>query len=99
MEIIEHPAFNKWPAALRDRQARARIVARLFQVQGGNLGDHKSVGSGVWELRFKFGPGYRVYYMQKGSVVVLLLCGGDKNSQPDDILKAKALAAELEGKL
>lgn len=91
-----HPVFEKWLSDLRDRQSRSRILTRLSHVQEGNFGDHKSVGDGVSELRFAFGPGYRVYYTRRGNVVVIMLCGGDKGSQQGDIRKAKALAAELE---
>jgi len=62
----------------------------------GNPGDHKSVGAGVTELRIDYGPGYRVYYTQRGSILVVLLCGGDKSSQRDDIAQAKDLAANLD---
>lgn len=96
MKLVLHPVFEKWLSDLRDRQTRSRILTRLSHVQEGNFGDHKSVGDGVSELRFAFGPGYRVYYTRRGNVVVIMLCGGDKGSQQGDIRKAKALAAELE---
>ncbi|MCM2505634.1 type II toxin-antitoxin system RelE/ParE family toxin [Aureimonas altamirensis] len=96
MKLVLHPVFEKWLSDLRDRQSRSRILTRLSHVQEGNFGDHKSVGDGVSELRFAFGPGYRVYYTRRGNVVVIMLCGGDKGSQQSDIRKAKALAAELE---
>lgn len=96
MKLVLHPVFEKWLSSLRDRQTRSRILTRLSHVQEGNFGDHKSVGDGVSELRFAFGPGYRIYYTRRGSVVVIMLCGGDKGSQQSDIRKAKALAAELE---
>ncbi|WP_082640092.1 MULTISPECIES: type II toxin-antitoxin system RelE/ParE family toxin [unclassified Aureimonas] len=81
---------------LRDRQARSRIQIRLDHIEEGGFGDHKSVGDGVSELRFDFGPGYRVYYTQRGNVIVILLWGGDKSTQQGDIRKAKKLAADLE---
>jgi putative addiction module killer protein len=81
--------FEDWMAATRDRLVRAMIRARLDRVEEGNFGDHKSVGDGVHELRFKIGPGYRVYYALDGNVMVLLLCAGDKSSQDKDIRKAK----------
>jgi len=82
--------FQEWFEALRDRQAKARIAVRLNRMAAGNLGDHKSVGSGVWELRIDAGPGYRVYYSLAGQQLVLLLTGGDKSSQQVDIEKATA---------
>lgn len=81
--------FEAWLEGLRDRRARAKIRKRLDRVQLGNLGDVKPVGEGVSELRVDYGPGYRIYFAQVGTVVVLLLSGGDKSSQRQDILKAK----------
>jgi len=89
-----HTPFTEWLDALRDRQARARIRTRLERVAMGNFGDRRSVGGGVWELRFTFGPGYRVYYGIDGDTVVLLLCGGDKSTQAADISRAKKYWAE-----
>ncbi len=81
--------FETWIESLRDRQARARIKKRLDRVELGNLGDCKPVGSGVMELRIEYGPGYRIYFGQAGTRIILLLCGGDKSTQDQDILKAK----------
>ncbi len=81
--------FDRWLDNLRDSVGQARIRLRLKRVKLGNLGDYKSVGDGVYELRIDVGPGYRVYFGQVGSTVVLLLCAGDKGSQDRDILKAK----------
>ena len=81
--------FAAWLDGLRDRQARARIKKRLDRVELGNLGDVKPVGEGVSELRVDYGPGYRIYFAQVGTTIVVLLCGGDKSSQRQDILKAK----------
>lgn len=67
----------------------AKIEARFFNIERGNIGDHAPVGDGVWELRFHFGPGYRVYFGQSGKMVILLLCAGSKGSQKKDIKKAK----------
>ena len=86
--------FADWLASLRGDVERARISARLVRVRRGNFGDHKPVGSGVWELRFAFGPGYRVYYTMRGGTLVVLLCGGHKGTQRRDIERAKALAEE-----
>lgn len=80
---------------LCDIPARVRIAKRIDRISEGNFGDFKSVGDGVSELRFTFGPGYRVYYMQRGNIVVILLCGGDKDSQGKDIERAKAMAHAL----
>lgn len=77
---------------MRDRQGKARIVKRLMRLEEGNFGDHAGVGEGVVELRFHFGPGYRVYYVQRGEALIILLAGGDKDSQARDIEKAKELA-------
>lgn len=87
--------FDDWLRALQDRKGRARILARLESVQLGNLGDVKVVGAGVREMRIHFGPGYRLYFAQKGKVVLLLLCGGDKSTQTRDIAKAQRLFMEL----
>jgi putative addiction module killer protein len=81
--------FEEWLNALRDITARARIRNRLKRVESGNLGNYRSVGEGVCELKIDYGSGYRVYFGQIGSTVVLLLCGGDKSTQAQDILRAK----------
>ena len=80
--------FKDWLADLADRMARARILARVGRMAGGNFGDCKPLAGGVWELRIDHGPGYRVYYAMAGAVVVLLLCGGDKGTQDADIERA-----------
>ena len=94
-EVRRTAAFIDWLIGLRDMQSRARIAKRIDRIEQGNLGDTKSVGGGVSELRFAFGPGYRVYYTMRGSVVVILLCGGDKGSQARDIERAIDMAKEL----
>ncbi len=86
--------FAEWIDSLSLKE-RSRIFTRLDRVETGNMGDHRSVGGGVGELRFHFGPGYRVYYGETGNTVILLLCGGDKSSQNKDIKKAKAYWREL----
>lgn len=96
MEVRKTEAFDIWLNGLRDREARARIIKRLLRVESGNFGDHAGVGDGVMELRFFFGPGYRVYFVQRGAEIVILLGGGDKDSQATDIDKAKALARHLQ---
>jgi putative addiction module killer protein len=81
--------FVDWLAGLADRQARARIEARLARVVVGNLGDVETAGEGVMELRIDWGPGYRIYFCRMGQAVILLLCGGDKRTQQKDIDRAK----------
>lgn len=79
-----------WLNGLRDKSAVDRIFKRFDRVQEGNLGDHKSVGNGVLELRLAFGPGYRIYFGRDGDAIIVLLCGGDKSTQRKDIALAKA---------
>jgi len=81
--------FNDWLNGLRDSRTRRRILQRLFRLESGNFGDCKPVGGGVNELRFFFGPGYRVYYGQDGDTLVVLLCGGDKGNQRKNIRQAQ----------
>ena len=81
--------FEDWLDDLNDKRAVARVLARLARVRQGNLGDCKPVGEGVAELRVDYGPGYRVYFGQKGQTLVVLLCGGDKRTQDRDIRLAK----------
>lgn len=81
--------FADWLASLKDRRAAGLVRARLNRIRLGNFGDCKPVGCGVEELRIDFGPGYRVYYGRKGSLVVVLLCGGDKKTQAKDIARAQ----------
>lgn len=88
--------FATWLAGLRDDRARARILKRLDRAGDGNLGDVAPVGEGVSEMRIFYGPGYRVYFVQRDSEVILLLCGGDKSTQRADIEEAKTLALEIE---
>lgn len=94
--VVETGQFRSWLDGLRDRTARLRIDDRLRRLANGNAGDTKSVGDGVQELRLHFGSGYRVYYMWRGGVLIVLLCGGDKGSQARDIAKAKELAKDAE---
>jgi putative addiction module killer protein len=88
--------FSLWLRSLRDRAARSRIRKRLDRVELGNLGDCRSVGEGVFELRIDYGPGYRVYFAQTDLVIILLLCGGDKGSQERDIIQAKQFWANFQ---
>lgn len=96
IEIRETETFSDWLRALRDTQAKARIAARVRRLAFGNPGDVRPVGDGISELRIHYGPGYRVYYVQRGAVLILLLCGGDKSTQDRDIEAAKRLAKETE---
>lgn len=89
-------AFDQWFSRLRDRRAKARILARIDRFESGNPGDIKSLGDGVSEMRISHGPGYRIYYTQRGDVIVILLCGGDKSTQTRDIKKAKEMAQHLD---
>lgn len=81
--------FDEWLDSLRDRRAKAKIRARLDRVEDGNLGDCKSVGEGVFELRIDYGSGYRIYFGQEGITIIILLCGGDKSTQKQDVDKAQ----------
>jgi len=96
IEVRQSAVFAEWFDTLRDRQARTAIGRRITRIVLGNLGDTKSVGGRVSELRFDLGPGYRVYFVRLGATVVILLCGGDKDDQTRDIAHAQAMASELE---
>jgi putative addiction module killer protein len=96
IEIRKTEIFTKWFDGLKDRRAKARIQARIDRVETGNFGDVAPVGEGVSELRIFYGPGYRVYCIQRGSVVVILLSGGDKSTQSLDIASAKEIAKQIE---
>lgn len=95
MEVRQSAVFASWLETLRDREAQAFIARRLRRMALGLLGDAKSVGEGVSELRLHHGPGYRLYYVGEGSAVVILLCGGDKDSQTRDIKRAHRMAKEI----
>jgi len=96
IEVRQTEVFANWFANLRDRKAKARVQVRIDRMEVGNFGDVAPVGQGVSEMRIAYGPGYRVYFVQKGPIIVILLCGGDKSSQSSDIIKAKAIANQLE---
>jgi putative addiction module killer protein len=91
LTIRQTTIYEAWFAGLRDERARARIDVRIKRLALGNAGDVKPVGEGVSELRIDYGPGYRVYLAQRGSEIVLLLCGGDKRTQDRDIREAQSL--------
>jgi putative addiction module killer protein len=93
--IRQTATFEKWLTRLPDRSAKARIEMRLRRAELGNLGDVRPVGSGVREMRIDHGPGYRLYYIQQGDVLIVMLCGGDKGSQQRDIRAALDIAAAL----
>ena len=94
-EVRQTERFAQWLRDLRDLRARARVQARIERLIGGNPGDAKPIGSGVSELRINYGPGYRVYFQQKGSTLIILLAGGDKSSQSRDIDDALLLARQI----
>jgi len=96
LEVYKTEEFARWFKRLRDRKAKARIQARIDRLEQGHFGDVEPVGDGVNELRLFYGPGYRIYFTKRSSVVVILLTGGDKSSQSKDIAKAKELAQQLE---
>jgi putative addiction module killer protein len=96
IEVRQTDLFANWLRKLRDEQARARIQIRIRRLSLGNFGDVKPVGEGVGELRIDYGPGYRVYFLQIGNLLVLLLIGGTKKTQDADIVKAKKLAKEAQ---
>jgi len=93
-EIKTTNIFDKWLVGLKDKTVVNRIMARIYRMEQGNLGDVKTVGQNLFEMRFLFGSGYRVYYTINGKTFVLLLCGGDKSTQEKDIGKAKKIMGE-----
>lgn len=96
-KIYTTPLFDKWFASFRDKRVKARIQLRIDRMEDGYFGDKKTIGSGVFELRFFFGSGYRLYYFHKEQDIVVLLVGGDKSTQSIDIMFAQQLAKELKG--
>ena len=96
-EILKSATFDSWLSGLRDRRAKARIAARIDRLSLGNAGDVKPVGSGVSEMRIDYGPGYRVYFTQRGPVIIVILCGGDKRTQAADIKRAIEIAGKWSG--
>ena len=94
-EVRQTKEFSAWLRGLSDANALARVVARIRRMEQGNPGDIRSVGAGVMEIRIPYGPGYRIYYLQRGPQLVILLCGGDKRTQQRDIKRAQMLAETL----
>ena len=92
--ILRSATFDRWLSRLRDRQAVNRIIARLLAAEDGHLGDVRAVGHGVSEMRIHHGPGYRIYFITRGTELIVLLCAGDKDSQRRDIERAKRMAKE-----
>ncbi|WP_048647824.1 type II toxin-antitoxin system RelE/ParE family toxin [Nitratireductor soli] len=95
IEVRLSDTFTKWLDGLRDQSARIRIATRIRRMEMGNPGDVKAIGEGVSEMRITYGPGYRVYFVQDGKTIIIILCGGDKSSQSRDIAEAKRMAKEL----
>jgi len=96
IEVRQTLVFSRWLTDLRDENAKARIAIRIRRLSLGNAGDAKSVGGGIRELRIDYGPGYRVYFAERGRVLIVLLCGGDKRTQARDIERARILLSEIE---
>ena len=93
--IYTTAVFDAWFESLKDKQTSRRIQARIDRAEEGNFGDHKAVGEGVFEMRIHHGPGFRVYFTQRGLEIVILLAGGDKSSQSKDIETAHELARQI----
>ena len=94
--VLQTEAFRDWLDRLRDVRAQARIAARLRLAEAGNLGDWRSVGGEVSEMRVDFGPGYRLYFARRQTVLIIMLAGGDKSSQTRDIKRAQRILKQLE---
>ena len=95
MEVVYTELFERWLRKLRDSRAKTSIVSRVERIEDGNFGDHRGCGDGISELRVDVGKGYRVYYTIRRNTVVMLLCGGDKSSQEQDIQRAQQMASQL----
>ncbi len=95
VELRQTEEFSGWLHRLKDADAVARIVGRIRRMETGNPGDTRSVGHGILEMRIDYGPGYRIYHVHRGTQIVILLCGGDKRTQRQDIKRAQKLAETL----
>ena len=91
LEVRQTAEFSRWLRRLKDDNVVARIVARIRRMEQGNLGDSRSLGAGLMEMRVDHGPGYRIYYVHRGATIVILLCAGDKRTQRQDIKRAREL--------
>jgi putative addiction module killer protein len=96
MQVRQTDVYRQWFDALRDRQASSRIIARIRRLAEGNPGQHRMLRSGVGEMKIDYGPGYRIYYTERDGAVIVLLCGGDKSTQQDDIRAAEALSRSFD---
>jgi len=96
IEVRKIEPFNKWIKDLRDQRAKVKILTRISRLEDGNFGDHRILEGKIGELKIDYGPGYRIYFARNGNTVVILLCGGDKSTQKQDIKSAKELAKDLE---
>lgn len=95
MKIVQTKAFATWLRKLKDVEAKARILTRLDRLKRGNPGDHRNLAGGISELRLTVGPGYRIYYCQRGEELIIILCGGDKSTQSSDIERVQRMAREI----
>ncbi len=95
-DVVQTKEFERWHKGLRDSRAVARVTTAVERLQLGLIGDYKSVGGGISEIRITYGPGYRLYYTMKGKQLVILLCGGDKSNQRRDIARASKLKDEYD---
>ena len=96
IKIKRHPEFDRWINGHKDRVTRLRLETRLRKATLGNMGDIKPVGDSVFEMREHFGPGWRMYFVQRGNLIIVMLGGGDKSTQAADITRAQLLASNLE---
>jgi len=94
VELKQTETFRRWRTRLKDERTRVLIASRLDRLAFGNAGDVRPVGQGISELRIDYGPGYRIYFQKRGSTIIILLCGGDKSTQANDIKTAKRLSSE-----
>ena len=94
-EIRQTAEFKKWFSKVKDKSVRIKFLARLARVENGNFGDHKQLSANLYELRFRSGPGFRIYYTIQGNIIVLLLTGGDKSTQKKNLKKASELLVEI----
>jgi putative addiction module killer protein len=94
IEVVQSATFAKWLSKLADRRARGRVLARIDRLALGNPGDVKPIGNGISEMRIDYGPGYRIYFLQRGPIIAVLLCGGTKRNQQADMRRAVEIVGE-----